>query len=181
MNLCIMIRTKPLGRRILSALLLFMSLGHTTGCGYYSLSGTSIDEKIKRIAIPAIEDQSNSGQPALGDVLSNALVNKFVRQTRLRLMQNDFDADVVVLCTIRQYTNQPTAVSSTEQATQNRVSLVVTATYTNQLEQKELFRRDFSQSAEYDPNDTRKTEYQTAKEVLENIANDIFTAATSDW
>jgi len=181
MNLLIKIQMKPLSGRIFNALLLLGSMVLTAGCGYYSLSGTSIDEKIKTIAIPTIEDQSNSGQPALGDVLSNALINKFVRQTRLRLMQNDFDADVVVVCTIRQYTNQPGAVSSAEQATRNRVSLSVTATYTNQLDQKEIFRRDFSQSVEYDPNDSRKTEYQTAKEVLENIANDIFTAATSDW
>ena len=158
-----------------------MVFGLFSGCTYYSFSGASISESLRTIAISGFEDQSNSGQPALGEVLTQELINKFTRQTRLRLSQDEYAADVVLRGQIRTYSNLPTAVSGTEQVTKHRVTIEITATYINQQEQKEVFQRSFSQSAEYDPNSTGKSEYDTAKEALEKIANDVFTAATSDW
>lgn len=151
------------------------------GCRYYSLSGAALEERLKTIAIPAFEDNSASGQPGLGELLTNALINKFVRQTRLRLIQDEAEADIVLRGTLQRYNNIPSAVTSNEQASLNRLSLEVMASYLDQQKEKEVFNRTFSQTVEYDPNDTRKTEYDAAKEVLDKIANDVFTAATSDW
>jgi hypothetical protein len=139
-----------------------------------------VDESLKTIAIPLFEDRTQSGQPAMGETLTDLMTKRFVRQTRLRLVQDEYEADVVLRGYISQYGTQPAAVSSNEVATQNRVSIEVFAEYYNNKTQKTTFNRSFVQSLNFDA--TRLGEENTAaRTVLSRISEDVFTAATSDW
>ena len=154
----------------------------STGCGYYSFSGASIPEHLNTIAIPLVADRSVNTFPDLGDRLTELLVNKFVRQTRLTLSPYEEDADAVLTVEIQRYTNSPTSVSGEERATRNRVNVSVSVLYYDQSEEEEILQRTFSSFEEYDPlTEGLDGEQAAAIAALENVADDVFTAATSNW
>jgi S-adenosylmethionine synthetase len=67
-------------------------------------------------------------------------------------------------------------------ATRNRVTIAVEVRYYDQVEDQEMLSRTFENFGEYNPNETGLDGERTAaQEALEKIADDIFSAATSDW
>ncbi|WP_228350545.1 LptE family protein [Rhodocaloribacter litoris] len=152
------------------------------GCAYYSFSGATIPSHLHTIAIPLAEDRSVSPVTALDERLTRLLVDRFVGQTRLSLEPDPEAADAVLFVTIDRYQNEPTAVGGQERTTRNRVTLSVTARYVDRTEERELLRRSFQGFEEYDPVAQGLAGEETAAfAALEKIADDIFTAATSNW
>ena len=76
-----------------------------SGCGYYSFSGASIPAHLTTIAIPLAEDRSSSPIAILDETLTELLVDRFVRQTRLSLVENEDEADIVLTAQITRYNN----------------------------------------------------------------------------
>ncbi len=167
-----------MSRRVVIFILLHVLL---SGCAYYSFTGAVIPEHIRTIAIPLFEDRSQSTLSDLDQELTSLLIDRFVYQTRLSLASSPEDADVVLEGALERYLNQPAAVSGQEQATLNRVTITVFARYYDRIKQKEYFARSFTSFGEYDPVDGLDGEIAAARQALENIATDIFNAATSDW
>ncbi|GIV61476.1 MAG: hypothetical protein KatS3mg044_0342 [Rhodothermaceae bacterium] len=152
------------------------------GCAYYSFTGASIPSHLRTIAIPLAEDRSVSTVTALDEQLTRLLIDRFVGQTRLVLEPDPESADAVLTATIDRYANAPTAVGAEERTTRNRVTITVTVVYEDRVEGRELLRRSFQGFDEYDPvADGLAGEETAALAALEKIADDIFTAATSNW
>lgn len=160
---------------VVTALIVFM-----TGCGYYSFSGATIPEHVGTIAIPLVEDNSISTITALDERLTLMLIDRFVRQTRLSLEPRSGEADALLQVEIARYLSESTSVSGNERATVNRVTITVNVTYNDQVEDRPFLSRTFSSFEEYDPFDPASEE-DAALASLEKIADDIFTAATSNW
>lgn len=164
-------------RRLLSALFVLLLV---PGCAWYSFTGASIPEHLNTVAIPLVEDNTVSTVTGLDDEMTRLLVDRFVRQTRLNLETDEQAADALLRVVINRYTNQPTSVSGQEQATRNRVTVAVQVTYVDQTTGTDLVSRSFSAFEEYDPFDPSQEE-TAAFAALEKIADDVFTAATSNW
>lgn len=164
--------------RSLALWLLVMLL--VPGCAWYSFTGASIPEHLNTVAIPLVEDNTVSTVTGLDDEMTRLLVDRFVRQTRLSLENDEQSADALLRVVINRYTNQPTSVSGQEQATRNRVTVAVQVTYVDQTTGTDLVSRSFSAFEEYDPFDPSQEE-TAAFAALEKIADDVFTAATSNW
>lgn len=170
---------RPLRRRLAACLAIaFASLA--MGCGYYSFTGASIPEHLGTVAIPLAEDATSNPIPDLGGMLTERLVERFVRQTRLELETDETEADAVLSAEIRQYAVRPAAVGGEYRAALNQLSITVSARYADRVEEQEVFERSFSASFEYDPSDFTGEE-EAATEALDDIADDIFQAATSNW
>ena len=151
------------------------------GCGYYSFSGASIPAHLTSIAIPLAEDNSLSPLTVLDEELTELLIDRFVRQTRLVLAAEEEEADIVLTSLISRYTNAPTAVSGQEKAQFNRVTITISARYHNRVDD-DVLERTFSNFDDYDPLEGGlEAEENAALAALENIADDLFTAATSNW
>jgi len=151
------------------------------GCGFYSFSGASIPSHLTTIAIPLAEDNSTSPLTLLDEALTELLIDRFVRQTRLTLVEDESEADLLLTARIDRYTNNPTSVTGQERAQFNRVSLAVFARYYNSVDD-EVLERSFSNFDDYDPlAGGLEAEEVAALAALENIADDLFTAATSNW
>lgn len=161
---------------ILSTVLCLLS----TGCGFYSFSGASIPERLDTVAVPLAEDRSLGGVPGMNEALTDFLIQRFARQTRLALEPDENAADAVVTASIDRYQNEPVAVTGNEVAALNRVTITVAVRYLDRVEDEELLARSFTASAEYDATQIEE-EQETAVAVLRQIADDVFTAATSDW
>ena len=154
-----------------------------TGCGSYSFTGATLPEHVDTISIPIFEDQTRSGIPNLSDTVTELLIDRFVNQTRLRLSSNEAESDTILSGSVIRYRNQPAAVSGDESATVNRVNITVSARFFDRVQSTEMVaERSFSAFAEYDPvADGLEGETVAAREALEQIADDVFTAATSNW
>jgi hypothetical protein len=162
-------------------LLLSATLGLlTAGCGFYSFSGASIPERLDTVAVPLAEDRSIGGVVGMNEALTDFLIQRFARQTRLALEPDENAADAVVTAAIDRYQNEPVAVTGNEVAALNRVTITVAVRYVDRVEDEELLARTFTASAEYDATQIEQ-EQETAVAVLRQIADDVFTAATSDW
>ncbi len=168
---------RPLSARWGGVFLLLTCLG---GCAYYSFTGATIPANLNTLAIPLVVDNSVNTIPSLSDELTEELINRFINQTRLSLAPNESDADAVLSAEISRYTNAPSSVSGDETAARNRITISVSVVYLDQTEDRELLNRSFSNFQEYDPIDI-DGETEAALVALENVAEDIFAAATSNW
>lgn len=169
-------------RLLVYAVLLLFGTSVLPGCTYYSFTGASIPSHLETIAIPIAEDNTSSPVNRMGADLTDLLTGRFVDRTSLSLTTNDSEADALLTARIRQYTNQPTGVSGDERATTNQVTIRVQVRYVDQTEEEELLNQTFSGVANYNPVEAGLAgERQAAQNALENVADDIFTTATSNW
>lgn len=161
--------------------LIFLSLAFS-GCFRYSFTGTSIPEDVHSIYIPFFADQSNSGISNLSDLLNQALIERFINQTRLQLANSRGGADAVLEGSITRYTNEAFSLSGEERTSQNEVTISVQATFLYTGEQKPEWSTSFNGSATYDTNESPiEGESNAAEEALRQIANNMFNDAVSDW
>ena len=170
--------------RGLHGLVALTALLAAPGCAYYSFTGATIPSHLSTIAIPLVEDVSISTITSMDEEMTSFLVDRFVGQTRLSLQPDESLADVVLRARIERYMNQPASVGGQERATLNRVTISISAEYVDRTKEETLFTRSFSSFEEYDPTDPERGlagEEVAARAILEQIADDIFTAATSNW
>jgi hypothetical protein len=160
-----------------AALMLF-----TAACMNYSFTGTSIPSDVRSVYIPFFPDNSQSGLGDLSDRLNNAFVNRFVNQSRLSL-ENDRDiADSWLEGTIQSYRNRPFSIGGDEQANLNEVQIVVRATFQFAKNEQSEYSKTFTGSSTYDVlEDPVDGELQAAEEALQQIANNAFNDAVSNW
>lgn len=152
------------------------------GCSYYSFSGGSVPEDVATLAIPPVEVRAAIPDPTLGDQLTTLLTDRLIRQTRLRLAEDEATADAVLTASLSSFTDAPTAITGDERASRNRVTLTVQARFARREAEQPYFERSFQAFADYDPiADGADGINRAAAAALVLIADDIFTAATSQW
>lgn len=173
----------PTAKRFLTAAAISATGFFAQACGTYSFTGTALPPHVETIAIPIFTDQTRSGIPNLSETVTELLIDRFVNQTRLRLGASEAESDTILSGSVTGYRNQPSAVSGNEQATVNRVNITVSARYFDRVKNVEMVsERTFTSFAEYDPvADGIQGESDAANAALQQIADDIFTAATSNW
>lgn len=153
-----------------------------SGCFRYSFTGTSIPEGVNSIYIPFFADQSSSGVSNLSDLLNQALVDRFINQTRLNLANSRGTADAVLEGSIVRYTNEAFSITGEEQTSLNEVTIGVRATFQYTDKEQAEWSSSFTGSETYDTNeDPIEGETNAAEEALSQIANNMFNDAVSGW
>jgi hypothetical protein len=152
------------------------------GCIAYSFTGTSIPSDVRTIYIPFFPDRSQSGLGDLSDQINQALINRFVNQSRLSLTNERDGADAVVEGSIQNYVNRPFSVRGDEQANLNEVQITVRASFQYTRDDDPLWTKNFSGSATYDVIENPvEGELEAARSALQQIANNMFNDAVSSW
>lgn len=152
------------------------------GCISYSFTGTSIPSDVRTIHIPFFPDQSQSGLGDLSDRLNRALINRFVNQSRLSLSNDQASSDAFVEGAIQNYVNRPFSVRGDEQANINEVQVTVRATFQYQKDDEPLWNKSFSGTATYNTLENPVDgEIEAAEAALQQIANNMFNDAVSNW
>ena len=161
------------------ALMLMLLL---SGCISYSFTGTSIPSDVNDIYIPFFPDRSQSGLGDLSDRLNRALVNRFVNQSRLSLADEQQNADSFVEGAIQNYINRPFSVGGDEQANLNEIQITVRASFQYTNDKEPLWTKSFSGNATYDVlQNPVDGELEAAETALQQIANNMFNDAVSNW
>lgn len=160
---------------------LFISI-FCSGCIRYSFTGASIPEDVNSVYIPFFADQSSSGIGNLSDRLNDALIDRFINQTRLQLANSRATADAVLEGSITSYRNGPFSITGEDETSRNEVSISVRATYQYVKKEKAEWNKTFSGAATYDTNENPiEGEENAAQEALGRVADNMFNDAVSGW
>jgi len=164
---------------LVAAILLLFAI---PACVQYSFTGTSIPSDVRNIYIPFFPDNSQSGLGDLSDRLNTAMINRFVNQSRLSLNNDRDGADSWMEGTIQSYRNRPFSVGGDEQANLNEIQIVVRATFQFARDDQPEYSKNFTGSATYDVLENPVDgEIEAAEEALQQIANNAFNDAVSNW
>ena len=150
-------------------------------CGIYSFTGTSIQPDVKSITINYFEYKAPKVNPSLSNMMTEELQDKFTRLTKLE--QVDMDGDLEIRGEITGYDVKATAISASEQATQNRLTVNVSISFINRKYPEDDFEnKGFSAYADFDANQSLDAvESGLCEEIVEQLCEDIFNSTVANW
>jgi hypothetical protein len=172
-------------RKILAMMGVVLSLATTAfivhSCGIYSFTGTSIQPDVISVTIPYFEYKALKVNPALSNQLTEALQEKFIRLTRLELV--DEEGDLEVIGAVTGYDVKATAINASEQAAQNRLTVTVKISFVNRKYPEESFDdKSFSAFADFDAmQQLDAVESTLCEEIVEKLCEDIFNGTVANW
>lgn len=172
-------------RKILAMMGVVLSLATTAfivhSCGIYSFTGTSIQPDVMSVTIPYFEYKALKVNPALSNQLTEALQEKFIRLTRLELV--DEEGDLEVIGSVTGYDVKATAITASEQAAQNRLTVTVKVTFINRKYPEEnQDDKSFSAFADFDAmQQLDAVEATLCEEIVEKLCEDIFNGTVANW
>lgn len=146
----------------------------------YSLSGASIPPEAKTFSVAYFPNNAPLVAPILSATLTDELTQRFA--TRTRLVQVPEGGDFAFEGEIIGYTSTTSSVSSGDYAIQNRLTITVKVKFTNAIDDKMSYNKNFSAYADYDS--TRlltEVEGELITEIVEQLVTDIFMSAAANW
>lgn len=154
------------------------------GCKFnFSFTGASIPLDARTVSVPMFPNVAAMVNPALSSALTEALQDRFARQTKLTQVPED--GDLAFTGEIVGYVTTPIAVTSAEEfaAAQQRLTVTVRVSFSNRLDpQWDFQNRSFSQYADFDSSQQlQAVEGALVEEIVSALVTDIFNAAVSNW
>ena len=166
-------------KRVLTLLCAAMAL--LTACTVkYSLSGASIPPDAKTFSVAYFPNNAPMVAPILSATMTDELTQRFASRTNL--VQVEDGGDFAFEGEIVGYSSTTSSVSSGDYALQNRLTITVKVKFTNAIDDKMSFNKNFSAYADYDS--TRllnEVESELIPQIVEQLVTDIFQAAASNW
>lgn len=155
-----------------------------SGCGYkvtYNLSGGSIPPEAKTFSVAYFPNNAPMVAPTLSNVLTEALRDKFSRQTRLEQVEEG--GDFAFEGEITNYNSTTSSISSGDYALQNRLTITVKVNFQNAVDQTLSFNnKTFSSYADYDASQLLvDVQDQLIEEIVDDLVTDIYMAAAGNW
>jgi hypothetical protein len=166
---------------IQNTLILFFILFFFNGCGIYSFNGASIDyNKVKTISVHYFPNRAEIIVPTLAQQLTDALMDKFRSQTKLRLVNGS--ADVVFEGEITGYFTTSGAIQSNNKPAENRLTIAVKVRFTNNIKPEESFEQTFNRFETYSSSvSITSVESKLILSILDQLTEDIFNKAFVNW
>ena len=165
--------------RILACLTVLLPL--LAGCKIsYSFSGTSIQSDVKTICIEPVVNKATKVNPALANLLTEELNDKYRKLTKLEQVSEEGDLNLLV--TIESYDVRATAVTADEVAAMNRLTVTCKVVFTNVLHPEDNLEQSFAGYEDYDSNNSLDmVENQLCETIVKKIVDDIFNATVAQW
>jgi hypothetical protein len=148
--------------------------------GGYSFTGADISADIKTFSVSNFENRAPLVQPTLSNVLTEAIIDRFLAQTNLELVKNN--ADLSFNGEITGYNISPQAFTGGETAALNRLTITVKVRFENIQEPTKNFDASFSRFADFESNvSLSAVENELIKEIVDQITEDIFIKSVANW
>ena len=146
----------------------------------YSLSGASIPPDAKTFSVAYFPNNAPMVAPILSATLTDELTQRFA--TRTSLVQVEEGGDFAFEGEIVGYSSTTSSVSSGEYALQNRLTITIKLKFTNVIDDKLSFNKNFSAYADYDSTKLlTEVESELIPQIVEQLVTDVFQAAASNW
>lgn len=158
-----------------------------SSCGVYSFTGASISPNVETISIQTFYNNSPLGPSNMSPVFTESIKDYYLRNTSLTLV--DGEGDLQLEGSIDNYTLTPVAVSASEDpsgldlTSLTRITIYVSATYTNLEDDQFDFEKTFSFFKDFDQNreDLSANEEEFVNEIFDQIILDIFNSSVANW
>lgn len=168
-----------------SLLLLFLCLGCFSGCGVYNFTGGTLSPDIKTISIQQFYNNAPLGPSNMSALFTETIKDYFQQNTSLELVENNGDLQLDGF--ISNYTITPVAATAGSQgqadfSALSRITITVSATYTNLNDPTFDFDRTFSFFKDFDNSaNLASNEEAFVEEIFDQIVLDIFNASVANW
>ncbi|MCD9583899.1 LptE family protein [Tenacibaculum maritimum] len=149
-------------------------------CGAYSFTGGNTGDA-KTIQIDFFPNQASLVEPSLSQKLTLDLQDLFTRQTNLTLTSSG--GDLHFEGEITDYRITPMSATAQQTAAQNRLTITVNVRFTNRLNEKDDFEKQFSFYDDFGANQqlSGSALEGVLSTILERITQDIFNASVAKW
>ena len=152
------------------------------GCSIsYTFNGASIDyTKVKSITILDFPNQAPLVYPPLAQTFTEGLKDKYIRQTRLQIVQDNGDLHLEGEITGYDFTQL--AVKEDAYASETQLTITIRVRYRNQSNPDEDFEQTFSANRPFS-NDRMPQDVQDelCQEIIEELADQIYNATVANW
>lgn len=148
----------------------------------YTFTGASISDNAKTFSVAYFPNNASMVAPILSSTLTDALRERFERQTRLS--QKDEGGDLAVEGEIINYVSAPSSYSSADGGTAelNRLTITVQVRFTNAIEPQWNYNKQFSGYRDYSASQLlQEVEGSLIQEIVNDLVDDIFNACVSNW
>lgn len=167
-------------KRILLSLIVAFTLFATACTVKYSLSGASIPPDAKTFSVAYFPNNAPMVAPILSATLTDELTQRFASRTSL--VQVEEGGDFAFEGEIVGYSSTTSSVSSGDYALQNRLTISIKVKFTNAIDDKMSFNRNFSAYADYDSTKLlTEVEGELIPQIVEQLVTDVFQAAAANW
>lgn len=147
----------------------------------YTLNGASIDySKVKTITIRDFPNQAPLVYPPLAQNFTEGLKDKYIRQTRLQIVQDN--GDLFLEGEIIGYDLMQLAVKEDAYASETQLTITIRVRYRNQTSPEDDFEQTFSANRPFD-NSRMLQDVQDGlcEEIIAEIADQIYNATVANW
>jgi len=153
-----------------------------TSCSVsYKFDGASVDyNTVKTISIQDFPNHASLVYPTLSPTFSDALRNKYVRQTRLKIVDNN--ADLELEGEITAYDVKGLAVKADAYASMTELSITVKVRYVNNKKQGDDLNQSFTSSRPFSNTQTLdQVQDQLIPEIIDDLIDQIYNATLGNW
>lgn len=145
-----------------------------------SFTGADIDESIKTVTVEIFENQAPLTNPNFPRIVTEELREKFIRQTKLKLINEG--GDVNFRGAVTNYSTAPVAVSGTETASLTRLTIGIAVEYSNKLDEAKNFNQTFTRFADFNATQNlNQVEDALMAEISTQLVQDVFNRAFLNW
>ncbi len=156
-----------------------MLMCFVTSCGVYSFTGAAIEGRT--INVHFIENNARTVVPSLSATLTEKLRQRILSQSSLSQVNNDM-TDYDVSGAINGYDVTVASVTGKETSLLNRLTITVSITFKNKLNEKANFVQSFSRFADFSSDQNiQNVEVKLISEISDQLADDIFNKAFVNW
>ena len=168
-------------KSILHIILFTLTLSVLSACKVkYSFSGADVDPNIKTASISYIDNNSGNGPANMGDLITDALREKILRETNLNLVNGK--ADIEFKGVISQYYYTVQAPTGNETSDLRRITMIINVDYKNNITETDSWNNKFQNFAEHSVNiDLTSIEEESITIINELLVDQIFNKAFVKW
>lgn len=146
----------------------------------YTLSGAKIPDAAKTVSIDFFENVAPLASPTTAQIVTEALRDKFQRESRLRLVSSS--GDLAFRGSITGYTTAPVAITGNETAAFTRLTITISVNYESKLEEDKNFEQTFTRFADFNSSQSLSSvEEALIREITAQLVQDVFNRAFLDW
>ena len=168
--------------RAAALMALFLLTAIMTACTVtYKFNGASINyNETKSITIADFPIRSSYVWGPMQSIFNNELKDIFARHTRLQQVKRN--GDLKIEGEITQYNRRNKSVSSQGYSAQTELSMTVNVRFTNNVNHKQDFEKQFTATATYDTTQSLATvQEELVTQMVKEITEQIFNATVANW
>lgn len=159
------------------SILILTALSACVGIGYTMKGGKIPGDSF---SIESFENNAPLGNPNLNIIVQDLLRDRLVKETDLKSVANDGDANFTG--TITNYTITPVVGTGAATVNLNRLTISLSITYSNAVNPKNDFTKTFTDFDDFDSSEDISIQEEALIETIGNkLVNQIFNQVLIDW